>query len=290
MPLVKMQSGSLEVEVLPEAGARLHRLRAFGYDLIRTPPNLEAYASEPFFWGGFPLIPWSNRIPGGQLVFGGKTYDVGVNNREDSGSSAIHGEAYGRPWTVESLGVFGFTGGHFGYPGPFGAQQRYELDETTLHLTLSVSNQATVEIPAGLGIHPWWDASSRLLVSIPATLTYPLAKDIPSGDPQVVEGDLDLRALQAPAWGLDNLWTGLTGSSVTLLWPERRIRVDFGFSEEATHIVMATREDLRAIAIEPVTHATDGFRLLEEKRQGGIGVLAPGGNLSVAYTISVSQL
>jgi aldose 1-epimerase len=285
MPLVRIGSGALEVEVLPEVGARMHRIRAFGHDLLRTPPSLETYDTEPFFWGGFPLVPWSNRIPGGHLVFRGKTHDVGVND----GSSAIHGEGYGRPWRLESPGLFTFVGGQYGYPWPYRAQQRYELHDTTLELTLSITNESTVDIPAGLGVHPWWDASSRLLLSIPAALTYPLANAIPTGDPRPVEGDLDITALQAPAWGLDNLWTGLTGSSIKLEWPERRIRVDFGFSAEATHIVAASREDLRAIAIEPVTHATDGFRLLEEKRQGGIGVLAPGESLKVVYTIAASQ-
>jgi aldose 1-epimerase len=286
MPLVTMRSESLEVEVLPEVGARIHRLRAFGYDLIRTPPDLAKYSFEPFYWGAFPLIPWSNRIPKGQLVFRGQTYYVGENTE----SSAIHGEAYGRPWRAESPGVFGFAGGHFGFPWPYRAEQRYELSDATLALNVSVSNHSAVQIPAGLGIHPWWDASSPLLVSIPATLTYPLVDEIPSGDPQPVEGELDLRALQAPAWGLDNLWTGLTGRSITLEWPDRRIRVDFGFSAESTHVVLASRQDFQAVAIEPVTHATNGFNLLEQSRPGAIGVLAPGESLEVAYTISVSQL
>jgi aldose 1-epimerase len=285
MPLVTIGNGALEVEVFPEMGARMHRIRAFGHDLLRTPPSLETYVNEPFYWGGFPLVPWSNRIPGGRLVFKGKTFDVGIND----GSSAIHGEGYGRPWSLESPGLFSFAGGNFGYPWPYRAQQQYAVHDTTLELTLSITNESPVEIPAGLGIHPWWNASSKLLISVPAALTYPLANAIPTGDPRPVEGDLDLRALEAPAWGLDNLWTGLTRNSITLEWPERRIRVDFGYSAEATTIVAASREDLRAIAVEPVTHATDGFRLLEEKRQGGIGIVAPGESLKVAYTIAVSQ-
>jgi galactose mutarotase-like enzyme len=38
---LRLQEGPIEVVVVPEAGARLHRLRAFGEDLLRTPDDPE---------------------------------------------------------------------------------------------------------------------------------------------------------------------------------------------------------------------------------------------------------
>ena len=46
-------SAALEAIVLPEAGARLHRLRAFGHDLLRTPHEPAIHQADPFFWGAF---------------------------------------------------------------------------------------------------------------------------------------------------------------------------------------------------------------------------------------------
>src|SRR5215471_8927723 len=119
MPIQVLRSDSLDLEVLPEAGARIHRLRAFGHDLLRSPPDPEVHLSDPFFWGGFPLVPWSNRVPGGKLVFRGKTYPLTLN----FGPDAIHGEGYGRPWSVSEPGVFAFEGGSFSFPWKYDAQQ-----------------------------------------------------------------------------------------------------------------------------------------------------------------------
>ena len=60
--VLRLGSDEVEVEILPGLGGRLHRLRAFGRDLLRTPEDLAAYRREPFFWGGFVMAPWCNRI------------------------------------------------------------------------------------------------------------------------------------------------------------------------------------------------------------------------------------
>ena len=57
--------GPLEAVLLPEAGARLHRLRAFGHDLLRTPSDADDHLREPFFWGGYVMAPWCNRLAAG---------------------------------------------------------------------------------------------------------------------------------------------------------------------------------------------------------------------------------
>jgi galactose mutarotase-like enzyme len=46
-----LSDGTIEVVVLPGMGARLHRLRAFGHDLLRTPEDVTEHLRDPFFWG-----------------------------------------------------------------------------------------------------------------------------------------------------------------------------------------------------------------------------------------------
>jgi aldose 1-epimerase len=128
-----------------------------------------------------------------------------------------------------------------------------------------------------------------LEASIPADLSYPLTKMLPSGPPEPVAGKLDRRALSPFPWGLDNLWTGLTARRVELRWPDLRLRATYSFTEAARQIVAASVEQNGAIAIEPVTHATDGFRLLADGEPGGIDVLQPGESLSVSYTLTVAR-
>ena len=60
--MLTLASESLEVEVLPELGARLHRLRAFGRDVLVTPPDLPTYEREPFLVG--LRTPWPRGATG----------------------------------------------------------------------------------------------------------------------------------------------------------------------------------------------------------------------------------
>lgn len=283
MQIQRLGNDVFEIELLPAVGGRLHRIRAYGHDLLRTPPDPETHVSDPFFWGCFPLVPWSNRVPNGRIVFRGRVVDVPCN----FGDTAIHGEAYARPWTVEGTRDLSFRGGQFGFPWPYEARQLHTIDGSTWTLSLTVTNTGDTEMPAGLGIHPWFAAGAGLEAAFPAGLTYPLVNHIPSGPPVPVTGPLDRRTLSLIPWGLDNIWTGLTAHQIELFRRDIGLRMTFSFTPSATHITAASVEQNDAVAIEPVTHATDGFRLLAEGLPGAIGVLQPGETLGVTYTLSV---
>jgi aldose 1-epimerase len=285
MQIQRLNNDAIEIEILPEVGGRLHRIRAFGHDLLRTPADPEMHVSDPFFWGCFPLVPWSNRVPNGRIVFRGRIVEVPCND----GNTAIHGEAYARPWTVEDEGRLSFRGGEFGYPWPYEARQQHSIDAHGWTLALTVTNTGDTEMPAGLGIHPWWAAGDGFDVAFPADLTFPLIDHIPSGPPEPVTGLLDRRTLSRFPWGLDNIWTGLTEHRITMERPGIALSCSFTFTDAAGLITAASVEQNDAVAIEPVTHATDGFRLLAEGLPGAIGVLQPGETLGVTYTLSVRR-
>ncbi len=59
---LRVADGPLEAVLLPEAGARLHRLRAFGHDLLRTPSDPVDHLRDPIVWGGYLMAPWCNRL------------------------------------------------------------------------------------------------------------------------------------------------------------------------------------------------------------------------------------
>lgn len=281
LELQALRSEALELELLPEVGGRIHRLRAFGEDLLRAPPDPAQHVAEPFFWGSFPLVPWSNRVAGGVIRFRGRAVALPRNE----GTNALHGEAYARPWRVLGEGLLAFDGGGFGFPWPYAARQRFSVDGARLTQALSITNTGAEAMPAGLGIHPWFCAPLEL--ALPARLAYPLVDCIPTGEPEPVAGRLDLRALRPLPWGLDNLWTGLTAQQFRLRWPSRGLALDYAFSEAAQYAVVASFERFDAVAVEAVTHASDGFRLLDEGKPSGMRVLQPGATLTVTYTFSV---
>ena len=74
-----LRSDTLEVVVLPGLGGRLHRLRAFGTDLLRTPRDTARHVDEPFFWGAYVMAPWCNRARPGPMPIGDRTIDLEPN-------------------------------------------------------------------------------------------------------------------------------------------------------------------------------------------------------------------
>src|SRR5215211_8030339 len=79
-------------------GARLHRLRAFGVDLMRTPHDLaEHHGADSWFWGGYAMAPWCNRLPAGASRLAGHDLRLAANFRD---GTAIHGEVATVPWRV----------------------------------------------------------------------------------------------------------------------------------------------------------------------------------------------
>jgi galactose mutarotase-like enzyme len=92
---VTWRTEDLEVTALPGVGCRLHRVRAFGVDLLRTPETPARHAEEPFFWGAYVMAPWTNRADPGPMTIAGRRVDL-VPNFPDG--TAIHGLVADGSW------------------------------------------------------------------------------------------------------------------------------------------------------------------------------------------------
>src|SRR5512141_1103186 len=93
---VTFADGPIEPELLPGIGARLHRLRAFGHDLLRTPDDPSVHLRDPFRWGAYVMAPWCNRIAATPVTVDGELVAL-LPNFEDG--TAIHGQVSTAPWT-----------------------------------------------------------------------------------------------------------------------------------------------------------------------------------------------
>ena len=62
--------------VLPDLGARIHCLRAFGHDVLRTPDDVTVHEREPFFWGAYVMAPWGGRIDSRPTPIAGRIVDM----------------------------------------------------------------------------------------------------------------------------------------------------------------------------------------------------------------------
>lgn len=279
-----LRSDVLEAVLLPEVGGRLHRLRAFGRDLLRTPDDPGVHGQEPFFWGAYPMAPWCNRARPGRHVVAGREIDL-VANFEDG--SAIHGLVASVPWAVTGPGHLRVAGGgDERWPWPFEVSLEAAVDGAALRLAYRLTNRSAAPMPAGLGLHPWFRRPVELRV--PADAVYPQNSDSAS-DPGPATGDLDLGRLAPPPNGLDGTWTSLRAPWIALSWPELGVRanVRIGLHGAGPLVAVATPAHLDAIAVEPQTHGPDPLRRLERAEPDAPALLAPGDVLALDLDLAV---
>jgi aldose 1-epimerase len=276
-------SANLEVTLLPSLGARLHRLRAFGQDLLRTPDDPRTHENDPFFWGGYVMAPWGGRVATGPLIVGDRVIDLPTNF---SDGSAIHGQVYVARWRQSSAGEFTIAGGGGGgWPWPYSCSLAIEVvnDELILHQRLT--NLADDPMPAGIGLHPWF--MDPVSIAIHGDRAYGSNTDSPAVATPV-NGSLDLRQLQPMAIGTDATWAGISDPAVELLWPTTGVRVTLRSSAPALHIV-AANPGTGAIAVEPQTHAPQALRRLVNNEDGALQMLSPGESLVLMSVLSFSR-
>ena len=281
LDLVTIPGDAVEVEIMPAVGARLHRLRVRGHDLLRTPPDLHRHLDDPWFWGSYPMAPWCNRLPAGVTRgVAGRNLDLPSNFRD---GTAIHGQVAQAAWTRTDDRTFRIRAGGDGWPWPYEVEQVFAPSADALEITLRLTNLGDTPMPGGLGIHPWFRRPVRLRIAAAKAWD---ANPSPAAEASPVAGALDRRVLVDMPDGLDATWTALDEPPVTLEWPEARIRATMSTTPSVPFIVAASPGEIDAVAVEPETHAPAGIRRLLEGEPGALDLLAPGSTMTLAIRLA----
>ena len=279
--LLAVADGRIRVELLPAVGGRLHRLQAFGHDLLRTPDDPAEHARDHFRWGAYVMAPWCNRIAAVPTDVGGASVSVPSNFPD---GTAIHGQVYDARWDVAPDHSLSISGGGSGWPWPYRCSLRVTLAKGVLTIDESLTNLADRPMPAGLGLHPWF--RRPLDVSIQADAVLPSNLD-PDASVQAVAGPWDLRSMRQVPDDIDATWLAARDPAVELRWPDigvgatMRVRSDVGVC-----IVVASPTTLDAVAIEPQTHAPHGLRRFLSGEPGGLHLVQPGGTMRLSTELT----
>ncbi len=272
-PFRRIANDRFEAVIAPHWGGRLAAFRtAGGTDLVMP---LNGWTAGPRGWpkgGGYPLIPYSNRIANSVLHHGGEVFAIEAH--PDAAPHSLHGPAHLEPWTVTasdaasvSLVLDREADAH--WPWRFKADQRFALTEDGLTVTIGIENTGEDDFPAGIGWHPYfpWPAG--------ASLTH---------DARIVwERDADFVATgeRRPANAADGMPEGDTkyfsdwNEAVLDLGAAGRLVMtpDAIFS----HLVVHQPAGIAYICAEPVSHLADGFNLAERGVRGTGTLTLPAG-------------
>ena len=143
---IVLRSEEMEVVILPDVGGRIHRIRAFGEDILRTPDDPALHVSEPFLWGAYVMSPWCNRAASGRPCSPVERSTLAANFPD---GTAIHGLVSSARWLERSSGELACAAGGDGWPWVFEVSQTASLTGATLTLEYRVRNLDDAPMPAG---------------------------------------------------------------------------------------------------------------------------------------------
>jgi aldose 1-epimerase len=287
-------------EVCPALGFNCFRWHAAGRELLFCDPH--------FFEDGRPtrsgipvLFPFPNRIRDGRFSWGGKTYQLPLN--DPAQKNAIHGFACRSPWRVADRGAAAdsaWVTGEFQasvdapealslWPADHRLRLTCRLFADRLQLEAVVENPDRVPLPFGLGYHPYLHlpeprggGAPDAEVVAPARAFWQLEDALPTGAVLPVDAARDLNAPRPyHNLQLDDVLTGLDltpdPASAGLCGRGRVDEVSLYAASAFRELVVFTPPHRRAMCLEPYTCTTDAINLQQRGVDAGLLVLPPDG-------------
>ncbi len=305
--VIEESHGLAYAEVWPEFGFNCLRWKVRNSegdlaDLLYCDPKWEENP-VPTRSGHPILFPFPNRMKHGKFAFGGKEYQLPLN--ESTGTHAIHGFTPKNPWRVVAAeenelsasvtGLFQLSKDLPGalelWPADFLLRVTYTLTFNGLNVQVQIGNPDTKPLPWGLGFHPYFGCpdlpnatADEMLLRADANVLWQTHEGMPTGRTIALPYSLDFRKpYPIGATMLDTLY-GETqpGTLAELSHPQAPGKLEITASDHFRELLLFTPPHRKAVAIEPYTCTTDAANLSEAGVDSGWRVLPPGGQVELA--------
>jgi len=296
---IALRCGPLRADIRPNIGGALG---GFWSDypgqrldwLRRTRPG----EREVLAMACFPLVPFSNRIRHGRFTLGERTVRLPPNF--GTHPHTIHGHGWQNAWQVAEADdrmvrlVYEHAAGD--WPWPYRAEQVVALSETSLGLTLSLTNLSREpmpggsmldgSMPGGIGFHPYFPRTRY------TTFTGSVA-GIWRADSEVMPVRLEdagsiwkaNEPVKASSVILDNCFSGW-GRTLDIRWRETARGLRITTTSPLDYLVVYTPPGEDFFCAEPVSHCNDAVNLATVRDDTGLVMLAPGETLSGSMTLT----
>lgn len=287
---LEIRAGDLELRLNPSTGGSIASFDWVRGD-ARTPilrrgnTGLENVLEA----ASFPLVPYVNRIRGGEFEFRGRRVRLEPNMPGDP--SPLHGQGWLSRWDVASAGgrqaELSFRHEPGEWPWAYEARQTFSLEERRLVLNLSCRNLSDEPMPCGLGQHPYFNCSRQTVIETEVTHAWTIDDHVLPVEKVPAAGKFDLSERAVCGQGLDHGFGGWGGSARVTdpAWP---FTIAMS-SETARFFQLYSPESGGIFVAEPVSHANAALNAPEaEWPDLGMRVLAPGEAMSLDMRIDVS--
>jgi len=292
MTTIFLNSDIARIEISPELGgailaydAKLHNKFV---PILRKSTNVRSVLGSSCF----PLVPYSNRIKHGLLNWQEKSSQLPLNHLPEKHS--IHGHGWQLPWKVihqtDTSVTLEYNYQKAEWPFSYNARQVFTLKGSALRTELSLVNNSTSQMPAGLGLHPYFSLTKA--TSLKCSVKSMWAVDNESMPTTLGDAPTALASsegLLITNSNLDNVFTGFSGAA-TVAWPEWKAKADITTSSNCNFIVVYSPKDQNYFCFEPVTHSTDAInRSNSGINNTGIMTLNPQEKMTISMSITPKE-
>jgi aldose 1-epimerase len=249
---LSLRGARLEVEIDPVAGGSLARCTWDGLDILRPGRGIGG--------GGYPLVPFSNRIANGRFEFEGRTVEVPRNWPDPVVRHPMHGQGWAARWQVirsdaASAEIAFEHDGSREWPFRYRAVQEFRVDGNSLALRLSLENREEHPAPGGIGFHPLFMREPDCELFFDADFVWLSDAEVLPTQRIAVPTEWDFcHGRQPDDVPLDNCFDGWDGTA-SIVWPRHGRRLELAASEPFRHAVVFTPAKRPYFCFEPVSHA-----------------------------------
>ncbi len=274
--MIALERSGVACTLDPELGGSLLSLSVDGVDLLRRAPSKPRHVLEA---ACFPLVPFANRIGHGRMIMNGR--EVVLPPDPAAAPHAHHGHGWRRPWRLvkktEEAAELAFRHNPDEWPWAYVATQRVALVDGGAEIVLSVTNLSDEDMPAGLGLHPYFVRREADTIEMGALRMVVSSRDgIPIAEAPIDPGEKPLSG----ADGLDNLLLDESGRARLRLGG---VRCDMNASGAVGfHVYVPERE--KFFCVEPVSHRPNAFAENAEQY-----ALAPGDTRRLIMRLTVNS-
>lgn len=233
------------------------------------------------------MVPFCSRITDGRFQFDGRQIQLPPNN--PPGKHAIHGQGFQGCWQLleqlENSLTLAFTHEPAAWPWHYTVELTATLIRRQLEINVCVANRSTQSMPLGVGLHPFFPRTPRMIVS--ALTTHQLMLD-DEGLPIAISeipNELNMQPPMALAnLVLDHVFLGWNGRT-NLFWPEHKTSLCLSAAKSSRGLVVWAPANEKFVCIEPVTNLPDAFNHADQPF-GGFEVLAAGQKFCASWRLS----
>ncbi len=269
--VIELACDGASARLLPHAGGRVTRLcwvdPVHGFTEVLHPyPDGPEDHFDPIHWakgGIYPLIPYSNRIESAKLWVGVDTFSL--TPHPDALPHALHGNAHTQAWQVDQLSASSATlrldsPACAAWPWHYSASQHIVLTESDLCVSLALTHLGPNLMPAGIGLHPYFQHRPDAKLALGASKQWPVLPDfLPQGRQAVATDNPHAVPCALPPGTLTDYWADWDGKASLELPSGARLVLTS--SATLRHLVVHRPASPIYLCLEPVSHVANAFNM-----------------------------